>query len=166
MSTITRWSRFPMLKNGHGGEPFAIVADDLNRLLRTIPTGPVGSSVMPTTEAVFRPRVDFEEFEDRFVLTAELPGLSISDVDVEVEPEFVRLSGKKVVPEAPEDEATPDSTVLVCERRWGEFERSVRLPRAVVQAKAKASMKNGLLTIELPFETEKPRVKKLTIQAG
>lgn len=57
---------------------------------------------------------------------------------------------------------THDSTYHVMERAYGAFQRSIPLPRNVDTDKAKASYKNGVLTVRLPKVGGKP-AKSITV---
>ena len=99
------------------------------------------------------PSVDIVEDEDRYVLEAELTGLSEKDVDVKVEDSLLTISSKKT-----EETETEKRSYLLRERRDFQFTRSFVLPKDVNRESIAASFKNGLLTLELPKLPEtKPR---------
>ena len=99
------------------------------------------------------PSVDIVEDEDRYLLEAELTGLSEKDVDVKVEDNLLTISSK--VEEAKEK---AERSYLLRERKNYQFSRSFVLPKDVNREKIVASFKNGLLSLELPKLPEtKPR---------
>lgn len=90
---------------------------------------------------------------DNVVVTAELPGVKSEDIEVSVENDMLFLRGKRQ-PDSPEDGATYHRR----ERRFGSFNRGLRLPMRVEAGKVEATFKNGLLNITLPrAEADKPR---------
>jgi HSP20 family protein len=52
----------------------------------------------------------------------------------------------------------------LCWSQWGSFERSIRLPAAVVSDQARAEFQDGILTIALP-KTEEVKPKTITVKA-
>lgn len=96
---------------------------------------------------------ELEETPTDVVVRIELPGMDKDDCKITVEGNMLRLSGEKRF----ECESN-DSTYHVMERAYGAFERVIALPRNVNIDKAKASFKNGVLTVRLPKEgSEKAR---------
>lgn len=103
------------------------------------------------TRGVFPP-VNLHENADGFVLTAELPGVAPENIDVSIEGSTVTLSGERKV----EYEAGDGVAVHRRERPTGTFRRAFELPTEIHSDAAKASHKNGVLTLELP---KSPAVK-------
>jgi HSP20 family protein len=107
------------------------------------------------TLQAWSPVVDVKETEDEIVVTAELAGLNPADVNVSVQNGVLTISGEK----KEEQESGKDgSSYHLYERRYGRFERSFTLPRAVIADDVQANFANGLLTITLPKTADaKPR---------
>jgi HSP20 family protein len=98
--------------------------------------------------------------EDGAVVTAELPGVSIEEIEISVERDTLTLRGRRE-PQELEDGASYHRR----ERRFGGFNRAFRLPFHADSGEVKAELKNGLLTIVLPrAEADKP--KKIAITSG
>ena len=94
---------------------------------------------------------------DDFILVAEVPGISKSDLDIQVKGRTVRLSGSKSV-KYPER-----ASVHRRERLQGRFDRSITLPIEVDQDHVTARYHDGVLAVSLPrAERDKPR----SIQIG
>ncbi len=83
----------------------------------------------------FTPAVDIEEKADRFVLRADLPGLSAKDVDIRVKDEKLLLSGKR-------EEATEKEKegYFYRERRTGSFSRQFELGSTIASDKISAPL--------------------------
>lgn len=118
--------------------------DDFDRLFNNVFSG------VPTFEGTNVPVVDVREEKDRYVLEAELPGMSEKDVDVQVEDNMLSINSAK----AEEKEEKKDEGYLVRERRSRSFSRSFVLPKDVDRNKVDARFKNGLLTLTMPKSAE------------
>ena len=97
---------------------------------------------------------------DSAVVTAELPGVNLEDIDISVEEDTLTLSGDRQP-----DELDEGATYHRQERRYGTFLRTLRLPFRVEAEKVDATFKKGVLSISLPrAEADKPR--RIAIKAG
>jgi HSP20 family protein len=90
---------------------------------------------------------ELEETGNDVVVRFELPGMDKDDCTIHIEGNILHLSGEKRF-----ERDTSDSTYHVMERAYGAFQRSIALPRNVNVEQAKASFKNGVLTVRLPKE--------------
>jgi HSP20 family protein len=97
--------------------------------------------------------VDVREEDGRYVLEAELPGLSEKDIEVKVENDMLTLASKR------EDSREEKRNGYVLrERSTRGFSRSFVLPNDVDREHIQARLENGLLVMELPkTEAAKPR---------
>ena len=90
--------------------------------------------------------------ENEVIVTAELPGFSLENINLALVGNELTLSGKKEMPELKENEYFHRH-----ERRPGKFERMVQLPFVVDRKKITARLKDGVLKVELPrVESDKP----------
>jgi HSP20 family protein len=97
--------------------------------------------------------VDIREEDGRYVLEADLPGLTEKDIEVKVENDMLTLASKK---ESNSEEKR--NGYLLRERRATSFHRSFVLPADVDREHIQARLENGLLQLELPkSEAAKPR---------
>ncbi|HIF95109.1 MAG: Hsp20/alpha crystallin family protein [Myxococcales bacterium] len=100
------------------------------------------------------PPVNLQETDEGYLLTAEIPGISPENLDVSIEGSTVTLSGERKV----EFEAGNGTSVHRRERQSGNFRRGFELPSEIDLDLAKATHKNGVLTLRLPKSaTSKPR---------
>ena len=126
---------------------------DMNRLFGDM-------TVNRMRQAPTFPAINIWAAEESAKVTAELPGVSKDDLDINVTGDTLTLSGVRNQDDLPEDAHFHRQ-----ERRFGEFSRSIQLPYTVDVNKVKAVFKNGVLSIELPrVEAEKP--KKITVKAS
>lgn len=96
--------------------------------------------------------------EGGVLVTAEVPGVSIDNIELTVHQNTLTIKGKSV----PAGDV-PEERFHRRERHYGPFARTIALPYNVDSDKVKASTTNGILTIELPRpETEKPKRIEIT----
>lgn len=98
------------------------------------------------------PAMDIEEEDDRIRLLVEVPGVKPDDVEVTVENGVLTVSGEKKY-----ERQSGSNGSRTFERRYGRFERSVRLPQHVDADQITAHHENGVLTLDLPKTTESRR---------
>lgn len=101
--------------------------------------------------------VDVYQTDDDIVVQSTIAGVDQNDIDIALTNDMVTIKGKRAMPEK-----IKSSDYYYQELFWGPFSRSIILPEDVDSDNAKASMKNGLLTIRLP-KLAKTRVKKVRI---
>jgi HSP20 family protein len=111
-------------------------------------------------EVAFIPRMDVSETDTEVTVSAELPGLEEKEITVEVEDSSLSIRGERKV----EDEQEGKSWFRR-EQTYGAFHRCVELPDNVDTDKAKATFKNGILSITVPKTKEvEPKRKQLAIE--
>ena len=127
------------------------IQGEINRLFNTFFDTPVSAG-----EGVGRrwlPAMDLVEADDRYVLRADLPGLSEEDVNIEVENDVLTVSGERKA----EHEQREEGFHRV-ERSFGAFSRSLTLPKGVDPDAVSARFDRGVLEIRIPKpEARKPR---------
>lgn len=97
--------------------------------------------------------------EDKQVITAELPGIRLDDLDINVLGNNLTISGEHSADDLPED-----AEIHRQERLFGKFSRTIELPYPVEAGKVEAALEKGLLTIHLPrAEADKP--KKIAVKS-
>lgn len=96
----------------------------------------------------FRPVADMVEMADVFLILVELPGLSREDVHLEARGSELAVFGERKPPQG-----MAGATFLAMERSYGCFSRRFTLPVNVDPGAVRASMKSGLLRIEVPKRT-------------
>jgi len=90
------------------------------------------------------PTVDVKEEDGKYVLEADLPGLTEKDLNVEVKDNLLTISSKKS-----ETKEEKKKGYLVKERRDFSFSRSFVLPNDADKEKIEANFKNGVLTLAI-----------------
>ena len=94
------------------------------------------------------------------VVSAEIPGINIDELDISVVGQTLTLSGSR-----PLDDTGENARYHRQERGYGNFTRSIELPFQVEADKVEAAYKNGVLKISLPRSaTDKP--KKIAVKTA
>lgn len=106
---------------------------------------------------VATPRVDIYERPEGVVLVADLPGVSEQTVDIELEGDLLTISARPAF-EMPEG----------FEQTYGEFRasgfyRQFRIGERVDREKIQASVRHGVLRVELP-KAEEAQPRKIQIR--
>lgn len=90
------------------------------------------------------PAVNVWTADDEAILTAELPGVDPSKIDIAVQDDTVTVSGTRAAEDLPEG-----AVVHHRERGYGDFSRSFRLPYRIDAANVDARYANGVLEVKL-----------------
>ncbi|HEY9720635.1 MAG TPA: Hsp20/alpha crystallin family protein [Oscillatoriaceae cyanobacterium] len=111
----------------------------------------------------FLPNVEVFATDDEVVVNAELPGMKPEEVTVEVNEDAIHLYGEN----KSEQEVKQDNYYR-SERVFGRFDRVIALPEPIKEDEAKATFKNGLLTIRAPLvhhrQTETARKVQIQVE--
>ncbi len=107
----------------------------------------------------FVPRVDIYEAKDALFLIADMPGVDEKSVDVELEKNILTITGRVNIDE------TKDKSIVYSEYEVGDYERTFTLSGEIDREKIYATVKNGVLRLELP-KTEKVKPKKIAVKAA
>ncbi|MBN1347738.1 MAG: Hsp20/alpha crystallin family protein [Phycisphaerae bacterium] len=104
------------------------------------------------------PRVNVSETEDDVKVEAELPGIDPKDVDIRLTGDVLTISGR-----TEQEQKDEKKNYHYHERRYGQFQRSIRLPNTVDPDKVDAAFKNGLLTVTVAKRTD-VRPKRIQVK--
>ena len=118
--------------------------DEMNRMFERVWHG--GVSTRPFDGQPWAPAIDLYEYDDRYTVHAELPGVNADSVEVSYLGNSLTLRGEKARLEGVDD-ATPS---LRSERRFGAFCRTVELPGGIDADRASAKCHGGVLEITIP----------------
>jgi len=114
----------------------------------------------PTRDVqVFVPRSDIYETDDEIVLVLDVPGANADSIDITLEKNVLTIN-------AYVDFEKPEGYALnIAEYAVGDYQRSFRLSDEVDQAKIKASVKDGVLSLHLP-KAKNARTRKISVKAA
>ena len=104
--------------------------------------------------------VDVYQTKDTVVIKAPIAGVRPDDIDVAISEDVVTIRGDRK-----DERAVEKEHYYVQECFWGSFSRSVILPTSTIADKAAASLKDGVLTIEIP-KVAQNKVKKIKVSAS
>jgi HSP20 family protein len=143
---LIRWEPF---------REFETLQRQMNRLFDEIrPTSRQSEAAI-----AFIPPAEMEENPDSIQLRMELPGINPEDLNVQVSPDAVSISGERRTEVKAEERG-----VIRTEFSYGRFQRLIPLPTRVDIDKVQAEYKNGILRLTLPkAEEEKNKVVKVNV---
>ena len=90
------------------------------------------------------PRMNFVENENAFLVEADVPGLTMDDLELFVQDNELTVQGER------KQETAEGVTVHRQERVVGKFSRVLTLPTDVDADKVEAKLRSGVLTVTLP----------------
>ena len=96
------------------------------------------------------PRVNINERQNDFVVTADLPGINKDDISINLENNMLTILGERKF----EIDEKKDNFHRV-EKQYGRFSRAFRLPNTVDDKGVGAEFKDGELTVTLKKREEK-----------
>jgi HSP20 family protein len=104
------------------------------------------------------PLIDVIETRNEYILRADLPGVSKSDLSVTLENGQLVIKGQR-----PTDALAEDTQYLVNERAYGAFTRAFILPDHAEASRIEAEFKQGVLSVKVP-KAEKAKARVIAIQ--
>jgi len=133
-------------------DPFSALRAEMDNLFDSFIGG------LPTFSGMFgaggrsfalTPHVDVRETDKQLVVEAELPGIDDKDISLSLQDGVLTIRGEKKHEYDEENE-----NYRMTERRYGSFQRSLRLPDTVDEAKVEANFDKGVLKVMLPKRPE------------
>lgn len=107
----------------------------------------------------FVPRADIYETEAGIFVKVDLPGVSESSVDISLEKNILSINGYT-------ERSDPEGYSLAfAEYETGDFERSFRISNEIDREKISATIKHGVLTLELP-KADVAKSRKIKVKAS
>ncbi len=144
---LVRWDPFKEISS---------LRDEIDRLFDSF-FGRI-PAVPSEREVAWHPAINLEETEDKFIVKAELPGLKKDDIKVQVTEDGLIISGERKF-----EREEKGKTYHRIEMAYGKFQRMISFPAQVKPEGAKATYKDGILTVEIP-KSEKARPKEIEIE--
>ena len=101
--------------------------------------------------------IDAYQTDDSVVVKAPIAGVKPDELEISITDDAVTIKGERK-----EDKELVRDNYLCQECYWGSFSRMFSLPISVDSENAKASLKNGILTISIPkLEKSKKKIIKV-----
>jgi HSP20 family protein len=154
MTVMTSWDLFDDLRS---------YQDELLRMNRAHAhrANPQGQPLEAgLSTQVWAPPVDISEREDAYMVTVELPGVGIDDLEITFQDGLLTIQGERHLAKD-----SPAEKVHRAERRYGAFRRSITLPSHVKADAIEASAQDGVLHVLLP-KVKEAHAKRIQVRAG
>lgn len=138
--------------------PFAELQREMNRVFDSVFGKQFGAPGRLRAGYVYPP-VNVRETLDAFVVTCEVPGLEMEDLEVHITGDQLTVAGvrKSTLPEE-------GVSLHRHERDSGRFSRAITLPGPVDGSKTEARLADGVLTVRIP-KTEEAKPKRIEVRA-
>jgi len=106
--------------------------------------------------------VDIKEYEDKYVVKVEMPGINRDDITLDLHKNSLKISASKKIEQ---EENDAKKKYHKSEFRYGDYCRTLYFPLEVDMEKCDATLKNGILTVELEKTVkEEEKQKKIEIK--
>lgn len=145
----------PDLWNWSPIDQLTSVRDEINRLFDS-----TFGDVARGTELFngWTPALDLYEDKDNLVVKAELPGMKREEIDISFQEGMLVISGERKY-----ERKSEGTEPYRSERFFGRFHRTLALPKPVLSDQARATYKDGILTVTLP-KTEEAKPKHIEVK--
>jgi len=137
------------------GRPFDAMAREMDRLFESLGTTRTAADTARYPRG-WQPPMNVWEDDNCVYAEAELPGLSIDDLELTIDDNVLTLNGRR------SEQQVENARPLRRERLVGEFQRSIALPAMVEVDQVQASLNNGVLTVTMP-KTSAHRRRRIEI---
>lgn len=143
-------------------DPFQVLRGEMDQLFDSFLGGGFPTPRMLSRKSAMVPHLDVKENDAAILIEAELPGLDDKDVNLTLQDGILSITGEKKFEQSEEKD-----NFHVMERRYGSFQRMLRLPDTVDEEKVEAKFEKGVLKVTLPKKPEAVRQpKKIDIKTG
>lgn len=149
-------------------EPFVMMrkmSEEMDQFFGKLLQRPIGKIAQSrsSTGIVARnwtPTVEITQRGDEMVICADLPGLTKDDVELQVHEDRLTISGERREEFSAQDSEGYHRT----ERSYGRFYRAIPLPQGVDGHNAEAKMRDGVLEITVPLQSQQTQGVRLDIR--
>lgn len=136
-------------------DPFVSFRREVDSLFDDFFKGAFSSLPAAYTGSPVAPTIDVEDNEKDVVVTAELPGLDEKDFEVTLTGDVLTIKGEKK-----DSQEENRNGARYVERRYGAFQRSLRLPFEAGDQDVEANYDKGVLTVRVPKPADLTREPK------
>ena len=135
---------------------FSAMRDEMDRVFERFEHGwPRWPTLFRREGAITVPELDVRENTNAIVVEAELPGVDEKDVSVTVANGVLTIKGEKK-----HEKEEKGENYYLAERSFGSFERSIRLPDTVDDAKVEAKFDKGVLKVTAAKKPEAVKAER------
>ena len=132
------------------------IDDFFDKFTNSLPFMRSGFPGVESSEFNLNPKVDIMEDDKSYKLSAELPGLDLENISLDLSDGILTLSGEK----KSEKEEDKEGNYHLMERSYGYFKRSFSLPPSIEEDKIKADFKKGILTVSMPKSEKAQKLQR------
>ena len=153
MTVMSSWDLFEDLRDRQ---------DELLRMnmMRAQMFGQYGQQYRGGATQAWAPAVDISERKDAYLVSVELPGIGIDDIEITFEDGLLTIQGERnLVHDSSEQK------MHRVERRYGSFRRSITLPTHVMADAIEASAQDGVLYVLVPKAAD-VHAKRIAVHTG
>jgi HSP20 family protein len=154
MAVMTRWDPFQDLRSAQ--DEMALMSPMLAHELGL--HAQQGSGRAGTV--AWAPALDISERKDAYLVTVELPGVDVGDLEITMEDGLLTIQGERYFAHD-----SSEQHFHRVERRYGAFRRSITLPAQVMAEGIQATVDNGVLQILVP-RMEEATPKRIQVRPG
>lgn len=110
------------------------------------------------TGPLVAPAVDIFENSDAITLLADMPGVAVKDLEIDLNEGMLTITGRAGYP------ASDNEQEVMTEFSPATFQRKFTLSQSVDQAKIEARLDDGVLRLKLP-KAERAKPRKIKVQS-
>src|ERR671910_2991277 len=155
MAIMTRWDPFQDLRSAQ---------DEMAQMMSPMLAHALGLHAQQgsgrATSMAWAPALDISERKDAYLVTVELPGVDVDDLQITLEDGLLTIQGERYFAHD-----SSEQHFHRVERRYGAFRRSITLPAHVMAEEIQASADNGVLQIMVP-KAEEAKPKRIQVRPG
>lgn len=145
----------PLFRFGQNWDPFADLEREVDRMLHSVNMTLHGLRIGRQY-----PAVNLYERDAEYILTAELPGANLEDLELTCSGGILTLKGRRI-----DSVEIPEHRFRRRERFRGEWQRTLSLPERVDENQVSATFTDGILKVRLPKGAASP-VRQITVTEG
>jgi HSP20 family protein len=113
---------------------------------------------MPNT--MWRPAIDIEEKDGKYMVRADLPGIKKGDIHIELHDGYLTLRGERK-----SEHKEKKGGYQRFERTYGSFERTICVPEGVTEKDIHAHYEDGVLELTIPVpKVQEPKTTEIKIE--
>src|SRR6266540_3325723 len=158
MAIITRWDPFQDLRSAQDEDEMAQVEQMTRMLTRALGQGGQLQGVAASSTTAWAPALDISERKDAYLVTVELPGVELDDLQITLEDGLLTIQGERHFAHD-----SSEQQFHRVERRYGAFRRSITLPAHVMAEGIEATTDDGVLQIVVP-KMEEATPKRIQVR--
>ena len=133
--------------------------EDVNRAFQSRISGLDQNDSSNVATSNWTPAVDIEEQAERFVITADVPGVLPENIEITMDDGILTIKGERK-----EERDVEEKGFHRVERVSGSFYRRFSLPDSADPERISAEGKNGVLEIVIP-KGEKAKARRITVKS-